>query len=193
MTGRRWQRAGRAVHHIVDPRTGWSADGPWRTVSVAAASCAEANAATTAAIVAGRDAEAWLAATGLPSRLVARDGAVRLLGGWPAADGGRLPGRAPRPGVRPARGPGRRGSLASAGSVISATAAGSQGLWFVSRGSGLVLLVLLTLVMVLGMSARAGWLPALGPFRHRRTASDLSLFALALLGLHVVTGILDPT
>ena len=85
VTGRRWQRDGRPVHHIVDPRTGWSADGPWRTVSVAAASCAEANAAATAAIVAGRDAEAWLAGTGLPSRLVAHDGAVRVLGGWPGA------------------------------------------------------------------------------------------------------------
>ena len=85
MTGRRWQRDGRPVHHIVDPRTGWPAAGPWRTVSVAAASCAEANAASTAAIVAGPDAEAWLAGTGLPSRLVAHDGAVRLLGGWPGA------------------------------------------------------------------------------------------------------------
>ncbi len=92
VTGRRWQRDGRPVHHIVDPRTGWPTAGPWRTVSVAAASCAEANAATTAAIVAGHDAEAWLAGTGLPSRLVAHDGTVRLLGGWPVADGGPLPG-----------------------------------------------------------------------------------------------------
>jgi FAD:protein FMN transferase len=91
VTGRRWRRDGRAVHHIVDPRTGWPADGPWRTVSVAAASCAQANAASTAAIVAGRDAEAWLAATGLPSRLVAHHGTVRRLGGWPAAGGGSLP------------------------------------------------------------------------------------------------------
>ena len=92
VTGRRWQRNGRPVHHIVDPRTGWPAAGPWRTVSVAASSCAQANAASTAAIVAGPDAEAWLAGTGLPSRLVAHDGAVRLLGGWPVADGGPLPG-----------------------------------------------------------------------------------------------------
>ena len=92
VTGRRWQRDGRTVHHIVDPQTGWPAAGPWRTVSVAAASCAEANAAATAAIVAGRDAEAWLAGTGLPARLVAHDGAVRLLGGWPDTGGGLLPG-----------------------------------------------------------------------------------------------------
>ncbi len=92
VTGRRWQRNGRPVHHIVDPRTGWPAAGPWRTVSVAASSCAQANAASAAAIVAGHDAEAWLAGTGLPSRLVGHDGAVRLLGSWPVADGGPLPG-----------------------------------------------------------------------------------------------------
>jgi len=92
VTGRRWQWAGRPVHHIIDPRTGFPADGPWRTASVAAASCAEANAASTAAIVAGRDAEAWLARTGLPARLTSRDGAVRLLGGWPACAGAPLPG-----------------------------------------------------------------------------------------------------
>ena len=91
VTGRRWQRNGVPAHHIVDPRTGWPAAGPWRTVSVAAASCAEANAAATAAIVAGPDAEAWLAGTGLPSRLAAHDGTVRLLGGWPDTSGGALP------------------------------------------------------------------------------------------------------
>ena len=36
VTGRRWRRNGRQVHHIIDPRTGWPAAGPWRTVSVAA-------------------------------------------------------------------------------------------------------------------------------------------------------------
>jgi thiamine biosynthesis lipoprotein len=32
----------------------------------------------------GRDAEHWLGARGLPARLVAPDGAVVVLGGWPA-------------------------------------------------------------------------------------------------------------
>lgn len=91
VTGRQWRRGGQRMHHIVDPRTGYPATGPWRTVSVAAASCAIANAAATAAIVAGPDAVAWLAGTGLPARLAGHDGAVRLVGGWPAADGGRLP------------------------------------------------------------------------------------------------------
>jgi thiamine biosynthesis lipoprotein len=59
-------------------------------VSVAAATCADANAASTAAIVAGNRAEEWLAAAGLPARLVARDGAVRYTGGWQRHDGGRI-------------------------------------------------------------------------------------------------------
>jgi len=85
---RQWRRGGRTMHHIVDPRTGLPAAGPWRTASVAAANCAEANAAATAAIVAGEQAACWLAAQGLPARLVAHDGSVHLLGGRPAADGG---------------------------------------------------------------------------------------------------------
>lgn len=83
-TVRRWLRAGRTVHHIVDPATGLPAETPWRTVSVAAASCAEANAASTAAIVRGAAAPAWLEAAGLPARLVALDGSVLAVGGWPA-------------------------------------------------------------------------------------------------------------
>jgi thiamine biosynthesis lipoprotein len=85
---RQWRRGGRTLHHIVDPRTGLPAAGPWRTASVAAANCAEANAAATAAIVAGEQAPGWLTAQGLPARLVAHDGSVRLLGGWPATEGG---------------------------------------------------------------------------------------------------------
>jgi FAD:protein FMN transferase len=108
---RQWRRGGRTLHHILDPRTGLPAAGPWRTVSVAAANCAEANAASTAAIIAGDQAPAWLAAQGLPARLVGRDGSVRLIGGWPAADDGLLEppgtGRMPAsPG--PAPGFGRR-------------------------------------------------------------------------------------
>lgn len=85
---RQWRRGGRTLHHIVDPRTGLPAAGPWRTASVAAATCAEANAAATAAIIAGEQAAPWLAAQGLPARLVAHDGAVRLIGGWPSLAGG---------------------------------------------------------------------------------------------------------
>lgn len=83
-TCRRWRRAGRDLHHIVDPRTGDLPDSPWRTVSVAAATCVDANTASTAAIVLGAQAPDWLTERGLPSRLVDLDGAVRTVGGWPA-------------------------------------------------------------------------------------------------------------
>jgi thiamine biosynthesis lipoprotein len=83
-TVRRWQRGGRPVHHIVDPRTGAPAGGPWRTVTVAAADALHANAATTAAIVLGPKALGWLDEHGYAARLVAQDGAVVTTGGWPA-------------------------------------------------------------------------------------------------------------
>ncbi len=67
-----------------------AARGPWRTVSVAAATCAEANAASTAAIVAGDDAADWLIAAGLPARLISHDGRILRTGGWPQADNGRV-------------------------------------------------------------------------------------------------------
>ena len=84
VTCRAWRRGGRAVHHIVDPRTGDVPERVWRTVSVAAGSCLSANAASTAAIVLGADAPQWLAGRGLPARLVAGDGRVSRVAGWPA-------------------------------------------------------------------------------------------------------------
>lgn len=80
---RRWNRGGRLVHHLLDPRTGMPTDGPWRTVSVVASSCAWANTASTAAIVAGADAERWLRSRGFSARLVHDDGSVVTVGDWP--------------------------------------------------------------------------------------------------------------
>ena len=42
---------------------------------------------------------------------------------------------------------------------VAAAVSGSQGLWFVSRGSGLALLVALSAVVVLGVAARLGSAP----------------------------------
>jgi thiamine biosynthesis lipoprotein len=81
---RRWRRGGDLLHHILDPRTALPAAPVWRTVSVAAASCADANTAATAAVIRGGDALGWLASLGLPSRLVALDGSVQTIAGWPA-------------------------------------------------------------------------------------------------------------
>ena len=82
-TVRRWARGGEELHHIVDPRTGRPADEVWRTVSVAAASCVDANIASTAAIIRGESAPAWLESLGLPARLVLAEGSVVRVGGWP--------------------------------------------------------------------------------------------------------------
>ena len=83
-TARRWQRGGDVLHHILDPRTSLPAEPVWRTVSVTAGSCADANAASTAAIIRGRRALGWLAQLGLPARLVDATGAVFTVAGWPA-------------------------------------------------------------------------------------------------------------
>lgn len=80
---RRWRTASGSMHHIVDPRTGRPAEGPWATVSVAAATCLEANTASTAAVVFGDSAPEWLASRRLPARLAAEDGRVVFVGGWP--------------------------------------------------------------------------------------------------------------
>ena len=80
---RRWSRGAHALHHIVDPSTSCSAADWWRTVSVAAASCTDANIASTAAIVLGGAAPAWLDERRLPARLVRADGDVVVVGGWP--------------------------------------------------------------------------------------------------------------
>ena len=83
-TARRWRRGGDVLHHILDPRTGLPARVHWRTVSVAAATCVDANTASTAAIIRGSQALDWLSELGLPARLVDTGGTVRTVGGWPA-------------------------------------------------------------------------------------------------------------
>jgi FAD:protein FMN transferase len=80
---RRWRHGGRTMHHVIDPARGRPAVSCWRTVSVAAADCADANIAATAALVRSERAPAWLGELGLPARLVAWDGAVTLTGAWP--------------------------------------------------------------------------------------------------------------
>jgi thiamine biosynthesis lipoprotein ApbE len=81
---RRWSHRGFDMHHIIDPATGAPSRTRWRTVSVAAADCAEANIATTAALVRDGAALRWLGGLGLPARLVDRRGRVATVGGWPA-------------------------------------------------------------------------------------------------------------
>lgn len=83
-TVRRWATNLGELHHLIDPRTGRPADSPWRTVSVAAATCVDANVAATAALVVGADALRWLSERGLPARAVRHDGSVSTVAEWPA-------------------------------------------------------------------------------------------------------------
>jgi thiamine biosynthesis lipoprotein len=82
--GRSWMRGATLLHHILDPATRRPADPVWRTVTVAAATCVEANAASTASIVRGWQAVEWLRRNGLSARLVDGRGVVRTVGQWPA-------------------------------------------------------------------------------------------------------------
>jgi thiamine biosynthesis lipoprotein len=86
---RRWRHGDTLAHHIVDPRTGRSAQSVWRTVSVAAQTCFAANTVTTAAVVRGWRALEWIAALDVPARLVDADMVVHTVGGWPAPEGRR--------------------------------------------------------------------------------------------------------
>ena len=80
---RRWIRGGVALHHLIDPVTGLPAAEHWRTVSVAAGSCVDANTASCASILLGEAAPEWLAERGLPARLIDPAGRVTVVAGWP--------------------------------------------------------------------------------------------------------------
>jgi len=86
-TVRAWAVGGRRMHHIIDPATGEPARSCWRTVSVAAGSCVDANTASTAAIIRSAAALPWLSDAGLPARLVRADGSVETTAGWPRDPG----------------------------------------------------------------------------------------------------------
>ncbi|HEX2902347.1 MAG TPA: FAD:protein FMN transferase [Jatrophihabitans sp.] len=82
-TVRSWPAGGGRLHHIIDPSTGRSSTGRWRTVSVAAESAVRANTCSTAAIVLGDRALGWLTEQHVPARLVGPDASCTRLGGWP--------------------------------------------------------------------------------------------------------------
>ena len=86
-TVRRWTRGTAVLHHIIDPETSLPTTGPFRTVTVAAATCLDANIASTAAIVRGETAIDWLMRRNLPARLVENDGTIHYIGRWPDPSG----------------------------------------------------------------------------------------------------------
>ena len=84
-TVRRWRRGDRSLHHLIDPRTGGPTESPWRTATVVAATCVDANTAATAAIVLRDEGQEWLESVGLAGRLVSVEGDVVHVGGWPSS------------------------------------------------------------------------------------------------------------
>lgn len=80
---RAWRHGNLLVHHLLDPATGRPVPLIWDEVSVRATSCVDANAATTASMVLGDRAPAWLEREQLPGRLLGHDGRIVLTAGWP--------------------------------------------------------------------------------------------------------------
>ena len=86
-TTRVWQVGHQTVNHIIDPRSGTFAQGPNATATVAADSCATANAFATAALLWGEPAGYHIAQAGWSARLVRHDGTIEFVGGWPTEEG----------------------------------------------------------------------------------------------------------
>jgi thiamine biosynthesis lipoprotein len=79
---RHWTRGGRRQHHLIDPRTGASADSPWEQVTVCALTCVGADIAAKAAFLLGPDGPAWLDERGLPGRFVTPEGDIHTNESW---------------------------------------------------------------------------------------------------------------
>jgi sulfoxide reductase heme-binding subunit YedZ len=77
--------------------------------------------------------------------------------------------------------------------VTAATVSTLPWMWLVSRASGLMLLVTFSAVMILGVAVKQGSVPRrVQRFTTAEVHRTLSLFAVALLALHIVTAVLDP-
>jgi len=77
--------------------------------------------------------------------------------------------------------------------VILAVAHGPSPLWYATRGTGAVTLLLLTASVVLGVAETRAWRPAgTSLFAVSSLHRTLSLLAITLLAVHIVTTLLDP-
>lgn len=83
---RTWMQDGERRHHIIDPSTGVCVKETYRTVTVVARSCVEANTASTAAIVWGVSARTRLEGWGVHGRLVTSEGKTEFVGQWPGRE-----------------------------------------------------------------------------------------------------------
>jgi len=73
---RRWRREGVVQHHLLDARTGRPSRSRWIEVTVAAASCLQADIAAKAAFLLSCDGPDWLDERGLPGRFRSTEGFV---------------------------------------------------------------------------------------------------------------------
>jgi FAD:protein FMN transferase len=84
---RRWLTTAGPAHHLIDPRTGRSADTGWWAVSALAASATTANVAATAGMLLDGEAPAWFAERGLYGLFTRWSGSGRpsahAVGQWP--------------------------------------------------------------------------------------------------------------
>lgn len=83
---RAWMHNGSRRHHIIDPRTGYPCKVVWSQATCAADTALVANAASTAALILGERAPAWLEDLGIPARLDPLVGPATMTAGWPDHD-----------------------------------------------------------------------------------------------------------
>ncbi len=76
--------------------------------------------------------------------------------------------------------------------LVATVGHGSTALWYLTRATGLVSLILLSATVVLGTVASVGWTTDRWPrFLSQSVHRNLSLFCLALIGVHIVTTVGD--
>ena len=76
--------------------------------------------------------------------------------------------------------------------VLATVGHGSTAFWYLTRASGLVSLILLSATVVLGTVASVGWTTDRWPrFLSQSIHRNLSLFCIALVGVHVATTVGD--
>lgn len=178
---RHWTLGGHPVHHLIDPATGRSVDSPWRTVSVAACSCVDANTGSTARDGQGRRGGVLARARASPC--------PAGTAGWHDTHGSRMA----------ARSFGRRfsfkrmqvknlGDEVNPSAILLLAASNGKALWYMTRATGIVALVLLTATVVIGVVASVGWATDRWPrFLSQSVHRNLSLFCLGFVALHVIS------
>ena len=76
--------------------------------------------------------------------------------------------------------------------LVVASISNGRALWYLTRATGLVALVLLTISVVMGIIATVGWKSERWPrFLSQRMHRDVSLFCIGFVGLHVLSTVSD--